>query len=115
MDITFETVNSQAAGIDTGAEKIFVSAAVIPFIGFETFTADYLRCVSYLKEIKIECVAMEATGVYWRDLYEILENNGMEVCLMNPKEVKQVKGRKTNVKDCQLIQKLFSAGLLRQS
>ncbi len=44
---------------------------------------------------------MKATGVYWRDLYEILENNGMEVCLMNPKEVEQVKGRKTNVKDCQ--------------
>jgi hypothetical protein len=58
---------------------------------------------------------MEATGVYWIALHEILEKNQLEVCLVNPKEVKQVKGRKTDVKDCQWIQKLFSAGLLRQS
>jgi len=114
-ETTFETVNCQAAGIDIGAEKIFVSADGITVISFGTFTADYLRCVTYLKEMKIERVAMEATGVYWIALYEILENNGLEVCLVNPKEVKQVKGRKTDVKDCQWIQKLFSAGLLRQS
>lgn len=114
-ETTFETVNSQAAGIDIGAEKIFVSADGITVTSFETFTADYLRCVTYFKERKIERVAMEATGVYWIALYEILENNGLEVCLVNPKEVKQVKGRKTDVKDCQWIQKLFSAGLLRQS
>ena len=114
-ETTFETVNSQAAGIDIGAEKIFVSADGITVISFETFTADYLRCVAYLKEMKIERVAMEATGVYWIALYEILETHGLEVCLVNPKEVKQVKGRKTDVKDCQWIQKLFSAGLLRQS
>jgi hypothetical protein len=112
---TFETVNSKAAGIDIGAEKIFVSVDGITANHFETFTADYLRCVAYLKEMKIERVAMEATGVYWIALYEILESNGIEVCLVNPKDVKQVKGRKTDVKDCQWIQKLYSAGLLRQS
>ena len=114
-ETTFETVNSHAAGIDIGAEKIFVSANGITVVCFETFTADYHRCVHYLKEQRVQRVAMEATGVYWIALYEILESHGIEVCLVNPKEVKQVKGRKTDVKDCQWIQKLFAAGLLRQS
>lgn len=111
----FEIVNSHAAGIDIGSEKIFVSLDGISVVNYETFTVDYYNCVTYLKQHRIKRVAMEATGVYWISLYEILENSGIEVCLVNPKEVKQVKGRKTDVKDCQWIQKLFSAGLLRQS
>ena len=58
---------------------------------------------------------MEATGVYWIALYELLEQAGIEVCLVNPKEVKQVKGRKSDVQDCRWIQRIFSAGLVRQS
>lgn len=112
---SFETVHSDAAGTDLGAEKIFVSVDGQTVVHFETYTADYQRCIVYLKEHKIKRVAMEATGVYWIAFYEMLEKNGFEVCLVNPKEVKQVKGRKTDVKDCQWIQKLFSAGLLRQS
>ena len=111
----FETVHLQGAGIDIGSEKIFVSPDGTSVVHFDTFTADYLRCVQYLKEKSIKRVAMEATGVYWIALYELLERHGIEVCLVNPKEVKQVKGRKSDVKDCQWIQKLFSAGLLRQS
>jgi transposase len=112
---TFEIVNPNGAGIDIGSENIFVSPDGETVVRFETFTASYHECLNYLKERKIKRVAMEATGVYWIALYEILENNGIEVCLVNPKEVKQVKGRKTDVKDCRWIQKLFSAGLLRQS
>lgn len=112
---TFETVHSHAAGIDIGAEKIFVSVDGKAVVSFETYTEDYLRCTAYLKGHKVKRVAMEATGVYWIALYELLEKESIEVCLVNPKEVKQVKGRKTDVKDCQWIQKLFSAGLLRQS
>lgn len=112
---SFETVHSDAAGTDLGAEKIFVSVDGQTVVHFETYTADYQRCIVYLQEHKIKRVAMEATGVYWIAFYEMLEKNGFEVCLVNPKEVKQVKGRKTDVKDCQWIQKLFSAGLLRQS
>jgi transposase len=111
----FETVHSQAAGIDIGAEKIFVSVDGVTVVFFETYTADYQQCIVYLREHQVKRVAMEATGVYWISLYELLEKQGIEVCLVNPKEVKQVKGRKTDVKDCQWIQKLFSAGLLRQS
>lgn len=111
----FEMVNFHSAGIDIGAEKIFVSVDGKSVVNFRTFTEDYLHCVAYLKSHQVERVAMEATGVYWIAFYEILENNGIEVCLVNPKEVKQVKGRKTDVKDCQWIQKLFSVGLLRES
>lgn len=114
-ETVFETVSPHAAGIDIGSEKIFVSIDGSTVVHFETFTTDYQRCVVYLKEHRVERVAMEATGVYWIALYEILESKGIEVYLVNPKEVKQVKGRKTDVKDCQWIQKLYSAGLLRQS
>ncbi len=113
--IAFKMVNTDAAGIDIGSAKIFVSVDGFTVVNFETFTEDYQRCVWYLKKQGIKQVAMEATGVYWIALYEILEAEGIEVCLVNPKEVRQVKGRKTDVKDCQWIQKLFSAGLIRQS
>ena len=83
----FETVHLQGAGIDIGAEKIFVSPDGTSVVHFDTFTADYLRCVQYLKEKSIKHVAMEATGVYWIALYELLERHGIEVCLVNPKEL----------------------------
>ena len=84
-------------------------------VSFPTFTADYHRCCRYLKENGITGVAMEATGVYWMSLYSILEASGIEVCLVHPRETQQVKGRKSDVKDSQWIQKLYSAGLLRES
>ena len=111
----FETVYEQAAGIDIGAEKIFVSVDGVEVVSFDTFTSDYYRCVEYLQQKQVRHVAMEATGVYWVALYAMLESCGLKVCLVNPKETKQVKGRKTDVKDCQWIQKLFSSGILRQS
>jgi hypothetical protein len=111
----FETVHENAAGIDMGAEKIFVSPDGTEVVNFNTFTSGYYQCIEYLQQKNITEVAMEATGVYWIALYSMLENCGIKVCLVNPKETKQVKGRKTDVKDCQWIQKLFSAGILRQS
>lgn len=111
----FERVYANAAGIDIGAEKIFVSADGQEVVSFDTFTADYYKCAEYLQQKGVQHVAMEATGVYWMALYAMLESCGLKVCLVNPKETKQVKGRKTDVKDCQWIQKLFSAGILRQS
>ena len=113
--ITFEQVNVRAAAIDIGAEKIFVSPDGVEVWNYQTFTEDYRRCVKELKQRGIERVCMEATGVYWIALYEMLEQSGLEVCLVNPKEVKQVKGRKTDPRDCRWIQKVFSAGLVRQS
>lgn len=56
---------------------------------------------------------MEATGVYWFALYDLIEQAGIEVCLVNPREVRNVPGRKSDVEDCQWIQQLHSFGLLR--
>jgi transposase len=114
-ETTFETVHENVAGIDIGAEQIYVSPDGKEVVSFETFTASYYACALYLKEKGIRKVAMEATGVYWIALYFLLEGLGMLVYLVNPKETKQVKGRKTDVKDCQWIQKLFAAGILRHS
>jgi transposase len=58
---------------------------------------------------------MEATGVYQMSLYSILEEHGIKACLVHPRETRQVKGRKSDVKDAHRIQKLFAAGLLRES
>jgi transposase len=58
---------------------------------------------------------MEATGVYWMSLYSILEEHALKVYLIHPRETRQVKGCKSDVKDAHRIQKLFAAGLLRES
>src|SRR5699024_8040917 len=113
--VVFETKNPKAAGIDIGAERIFVSPDGKEVVSFDTFTADYYRCVEDLREKGCTSVAMDATGVYLLALYAMLQSCGLKVCLVNPKETKQIKGRKTDVKDCQHIQKLHSAGLLRES
>jgi transposase len=113
--ITFEQVNAHAAAIDIGAANVFVSTDGVQVSKYETFTADYRQLVKDLHQQGVERLCMEATGVYWIALYELLEEAGLEVCLVNPKEVKQVKGRKTDPKDCRWIQRVFSAGLVRQS
>lgn len=113
--ISFEQVNPAAAAIDIGAEKVFVSTDGVTVNSYRTFTADYRKLVADLLAAGTERVCMEATGVYWIALHELLEEGGLEVCLVNPKEVKQVKGRKTDPKDCRWIQRVFSAGLVRQS
>jgi len=80
----FETVHEQAAGIDIGVEKIFVSPDGVEVVSFDTFTSGYWRCIEYLQQKSIVEVAMEATGVYWIALYTMLESCGFKVCLVNP-------------------------------
>lgn len=111
----FQTVHEDAAGIDMGSFKIFVSPDGIEVRSFDTFSSDYYQCVEYLQQKGIKQVAMEATGVYWIALYSMLEGCGIKVCLVNPRETRQIKGRKTDVQDCRWIQRLFSAGILRES
>jgi transposase len=113
--IEFKVVHPHGAGIDIGSRDIFVSVDGEECVSFKTFTEDYGRCCNYLKEKGIRSVAMEATGVYWMSLYERLEQHGIHVCPVHPREVQQVKGRKTDVSDACRIQKLYPAGLLRES
>lgn len=113
--ITFDQVNEHAAGIDIGSEKFFVSVDGVQAENFETYSGEYHRCIDYLKKQGTQKVAMEATGVYWIGLYSLLEHSGIKVCLVNPRETRSRKGHKTDVQDCRWIQRLFSAGLLKES
>ena len=114
-----DQINRNAAGIDIGAEEVYV--AVPPdrdtesVRTFPTFTVDLQRLADWLKACRIETVAMESTGVYWIPVYDILEERGFQVCLVNARHMKNVSGRKTDVLDCQWIQQLHTYGLLSAS
>ena len=82
---------------------------------FRTFTADLQRLAEWLAQCGVKTVAMESTGVYWIPLYEILEQRGFEVVLVNARDVHNVRGRKSDVTDCEWLQQLHSVGLLRAS
>jgi transposase len=111
-----EHINQWAAGIDIGATSHFV--AVPEGCGektvreFKSFTADLYELANWLKQCGIKTIAMESTGVYWIPLYELLEEKGFEVKLVDARQVKNVSGRKTDVLDCQWIQQLHTYGLL---
>jgi len=107
-------IRNNTAGIDIGAKNIFVGLESKEVKCFETFTEDLNNLAIYLLSNKITSVAMEATGVYWVILYDILETHGIDVWLVDGRSTKQVPGRKTDVKDCQWIQQLHSYGLLNR-
>lgn len=81
---------------------------------FGTFTQDLLKLVDWLKEHGVTHVAMEATGVYWRPVWTMLEGH-FEQMLVNPHHIKAVPGRKTDTKDCEWIADLLQHGLLKGS
>ncbi len=107
-------IRNHAAGIDIGAKNIFTAIEGKEVRSFETFTESFQQATSYLLENRVETVAMEATGVYWIILYEMLESAGLDVWLVDGRQTRQVPGRKTDVKDCQWIQQHHSYGLLNR-
>ena len=107
-------IRLNAAGIDIGAKHLFVYVEGQPVVKFESFTEDIEALRDYLLLHKVKTVAMEATGVYWIILHEVLEEAKLDVWLVDGRETKQVPGRKTDVKDCQWIQQLHSYGLLNK-
>ena len=114
-----EQMNLNAAGIDLGASEIYVCVPAgrdeEPVRCFGTFTDELEAIADWLDECDIETVAMESTGVYWVPLYDILEQRGYEVYLVNARHLKNVNGRKSDVLDCQWIQQLHTYGLLQAS
>jgi len=108
-----------AAGIDLASEVHYVAVPEgrdpQPVRNFGTLTADLHALADWLVACGIETVAMEATGVYWVPIFQILEARGLEVCLVNARHVKNVPGRKSDVQDCQWLQYLHSVGLLNAS
>ncbi len=116
-----EQLNINAAGIDIGAEFHYVA---VPkgrdpenqdVRNFSTFTADLYKLAAWLKRCNIDTIAMESTGVYWIPLFEILDEQGFDVRLVNPRSIKNAPGRKTDVLDCQWIQQLHTYGLLQSA
>ena len=106
----------QAAAIDVGARSHWV--AVSPegraesVREFGVFTADLYAIADWLKQCGVKRVALESTGVYWIPLFEVLEEKGLEVRLVDARKVKNVSGRKSDLLDCQWLRQLHSYGLL---
>lgn len=115
--MALDVVNPQAAGIDVGSRSHYVA------IGqrdedvkeFGVYNEDLMALAQWLLDNQVKTVAMESTGTYWQSLFTTLQSVGLEVILCNGKFTKNIKGKKTDVKDCQWIQKLHTLGLLSGS
>lgn len=116
-NVKMEVVNPDACGIDVGSRSHFVAVGqgADDVKEFGVYNEDLMAMVRYLKEKGKKDVAMESTGTYWQSLYTVLLSEGFQVTLCNGKFTKNIKGRKTDVQDCQWIQKLHSLGLLSGS
>jgi transposase len=119
---SMDIVNKVCAGLDV--HKASVSACVRRIDGegnvavevrqFGTMTRDILRMGEWLAEQGVKHVAMESTGVYWKPIWNLLEDR-FELLLCNARDVKNVPGRKTDTLDCQWLAQLLQYGLLRAS
>jgi transposase len=111
----FPVFNQNVAGIDIGKSLLYVSVpqhlAEDHTRAFGTFTSDLEEIVSWLKSLNITEAAMESTSVYWIPLYDLLEHNGIKPIIVNPKHVKMLPGRKTDVLDAQWLMRLLSCRL----
>jgi transposase len=115
----FKVVHPNAAGIDIASQMHYVAVPPdrdeTPVRKFGSFTADLHEIAQWLKQCGIDTIAMESTGIYWVQLYLILEEYGFEVFLVNARQIKNVSGRKSDVLDCQWILQLHTYGLLNAS
>lgn len=106
-------LDTKAAAIDVGSERLHTSIAGDAPKVFGTFTKDLEALVEWFKSQQVRSVALEATGVYWLYLYEVLEGAGLEVIVVNGRHVRNLPGRKTDMSDCQWLATLHAHGLLR--
>ena len=115
--ISLEVINPNAAGIDIGSRSHWVAVGqnAEDVMEFGVYSEDQQKMCEWLKSKGVTNIAMESTGTYWQNLFSTLVSNGFEVILVNGKQTKNVKGKKTDIKDCQWIQKLHSLGLLSSS
>lgn len=110
-------INPNACGIDVGSKLHYVATGQgsEEVKSFGVYTKDHQEMVVYLKSKGVRTIAMESTGNYWQTLFAALEKAGFEVFLVCGNQTKNVKGRKTDVQDCQWIQWLHSVGMLSNS
>ena len=116
-NVKMEVINPSAAGIDIGSRSHFVAVGQgsEDVKEFGVYNEDLLKLTQWLLDSDVKTVAMESTGTYWQNLYAILQAAGLEVILCNGKFTKNIKGKKSDVQDCQWIQKLHTLGLLSGS
>src|SRR5580700_1351931 len=118
-DLSLEVVHPDAAGIDIGNESHYVAVPPSrdnqPVRRFGCTTAELKAMAAWLKQCAIRTVAMQSTGVYWIAVYDILEQTGLEVYLVNARDTKNLPGRKSDVQESQWLMKLHTYGLLRNS
>ena len=118
-DLTLEVIHPDAAGIDIGNESHYASVPPSrdnqPVRRFGCTTAELKAMAAWLKQCGIRTIAMQSTGVYWIAVYDILEQAGLEVYLVNARDTKSLPGRKSDVQESQWLMKLHTYGLLRNS
>jgi len=118
-DLSLEVIHPDAAGIDIGNESHYVAVPQKrdsqPVRRFGCTTAELRAMADWLKQCGIRTVAMQSTGVYWIAVFDILEEAGFEVYLVNARETKNLPGRKSDVQESQWLMKLHTYGLLRNS
>ena len=118
-DLTLEVIHPDAAGIDIGNESHYASVPPSrdnqPVRRFGCTTAEVKAMAAWLKQCGIRTIAMQSTGVYWIAVYDILEQAGLEVYLVNARDTKSLPGRKSDVQESQWLMKLHTYGLLRNS
>jgi transposase len=119
IDPAWELINPNAAGLDIGSREhwacVPARSAEKNVRPFGTFTVDLEALADWFQACGVKTVAMEATGVYWIPVFQILERRGFQVILVNARQTKNVAGRKSDVNDCQWIQRLHTYGLLQGS
>ena len=110
-------VQSRVAGVDAGSREHWICAPEreegVPNVRvFGTITSELEEAADWLHQEGVKSVAIESPGTYWIPLYDLLEERGIEVVLVDARKLKRVPGRKTDMLDCQWIQKLHACGLL---
>src|SRR6516162_1093718 len=117
--LSLEVMHPDAAGIDIGNEAHYVAVPPArdsqPIRQFGCTTAELKTMAAWLKQCGMRTVAMQSTGVYWVAVYDIFEQAGLEVYLVNARDTKNLPGRKSDVQESQWLMKLHSYGLLRNS
>src|ERR1700740_2894157 len=118
-DLSLEVVHPDAAGIDIGNESHYVAVPPTrdskPVRRFGCTTLELKEMAVWLKQCAIRTIALQSTGVYWIAVYNILEQAGFEVYLVNANQTKNLPGRKSDVQESQWLMKLHTYGLLRHS
>ena len=119
MSEPMSVVNPNAGGLDVGAAEVYACVPagrdVQAVRRFGTYTPDLEALAEWLVKCQVDTVALESTGVYWVPIHEVLSAHGLQVAVVNAKHLKHVPGRKSDVQDCQWLQRLHSYGLLRGS